>query len=230
MNFKILTTGFAIIYIFMLYIFMLYLTVKHKNFKKRKLPYNFYLSTFTNIFISGMIFLFVLKYFNNKLNSKNNFPRLKNIIFYFFIIDTLYYWYHRTIHRIPFLKKYVHLEHHQKEHLLPIDILHSTITESIMNLSLTNIIPLFFLDINISEYLFIILINFSHSLYIHYDCKKRFIPLFITSKYHKFHHKFGKGNYSGFFTFWDDYMGTRIKRPKKDKKEKKDKTSSSFLN
>jgi sterol desaturase/sphingolipid hydroxylase (fatty acid hydroxylase superfamily) len=222
MNFEILTTGFAIVII---YIFMLYLTVKHKNFKKRKLSYNFYLSTFTNIFISGMIFLFVLKYFNNKLNSKNNFPRLKNIIFYFFIIDTLYYWYHRTIHRIPFLKKYVHVEHHQKEHLLPIDLLHSTITEGIINTCITNFIPLFFIDVNLVEYIFsTFLIAGAHGTYVHSDCKKKFIiPLFITSKYHKFHHKFGKGNYSVFFPFWDDYMGTRIKQPKTSPKKKKEK-------
>ena len=51
-----------------------------------------------------------------------------------------------------------------------------------------------------------------HSIYLHSDISDEFIlPMFINAKYHTLHHTLGQGNYSIFFSFWDDYMGTRLK-------------------
>ena len=108
----------VIIFILILIIYKLFYFVKiHKNFKKRNLDTNYYLNIIINFIISSVIVIVIL--FLNNIFLKNNMPSLTKIILYLIVVDTLYYWYHRIVHRIPILKQFLHITHHNNFNLLP---------------------------------------------------------------------------------------------------------------
>jgi cytochrome b involved in lipid metabolism len=93
---------------------------------------------------------------------------------------------------------------------MPLDAYHNDIFEVIIVSLLTCMLPLLFKE-SMFEYFFIIAILYLHSTYLHSEVKSNFIiPFFNNTVFHNLHHKIGKGNYSIFFTFWDDYMKTRL--------------------
>jgi cytochrome b involved in lipid metabolism len=105
----------------------------------------------------------------------------------------------------------MHSTHHKVVKLVPLDTFFLDLPDHIYYVILTLGLPLLFIE-NFIEYGILVSISLLHSVYLHSDISDEFIlPLFINSKYHTLHHTFGKGNYSIFFSFWDDYMGTRLK-------------------
>ena len=204
---------FVIISVIVIYITFLSLTKIHKNHNKLKLKMEYYIKCLFNIAIS-VGFYTCLIYFK-QIYKDIHFPSISNIILYLLLTDTFYYWTHRAIHRIPFLKQWFHLTHHEAVHLVPMDIFYTDITENVIYLCIVGFIPLFFIPVNMIDYLIINMVVIYHASYTHYEKKTNFIlPLFIDSNYHKRHHQIGKGNYSVLFPIWDDYMGTRIKHKK----------------
>ena len=186
------------------------LTKKHKNFKKRKLDNSYYTITIMNLIISSILIGIMA---TNHNFSKHLSPKLQNIVFYFIIADTIYYWTHRTIHKNPTLKQFFHFTHHEAIDLIPMDIFYTDYKENILYSLIIYIFPLLFIHMNFIEYVMILIISFYHSYYTHSDIKNKFIlPLFIDSKYHKKHHTIGRGNYSIFFNIWDQYMDSKIKK------------------
>lgn len=191
------------------------ITINHKNFKKRNLNDEYYIKTYINLIISIIIFMIVLKFHTFRTYW---IPKIANILIYFIITDTIYYWVHRLIHRTPFLKKTIHSTHHEAIKLLPLDIFYTDYKDNIIYALLLSCLPLLFINISIIEYIIVSVIFFIHSIYTHFETKNSFwIPLFIDSKHHKYHHQIGGGNYSVFLSIWDDYMKTKIK-PKVSKK------------
>jgi len=189
------------------------LTKKHRNYKKRKLDYSYYTNVVINLLISLGLFALISC---NYVFSSHLIPKLQNIIFYFITTDALYYWIHRIIHRTPALKKFFHYTHHEAFHLVPTDVYYISHQEHILYLMIIFTFPLLFMHPNFMEYIVILLISLWHACYTHSEIKDNFpIPLFINSKYHKTHHRIGGGNYSIFFNIWDEYMGTKIPKPKK---------------
>lgn len=195
------------------------LTKKHKNIKKRQLDkYNYYNIIIINLLVTTIL---IGGFSSNYIFSTHSIPKLQNIIFYFLITDTLYYWIHRILHRIPILKKLFHLEHHEAINVLPLDIYYTEYTENILYVLITHAAPLLFIHLNLIEYLIILFILTYHLYYTHADIKDIFIlPLFISSNYHKKHHIIGGGNYSFVLNIWDEYMGTKIKSKSKNKSKK----------
>ena len=194
--------------LFFIYGILYYLTINHKNYKKRKLSTSYYCNTIINILIVYIIILFFLNFYTF---SNNILPNFKNILFCFIITDTIYYWVHKIIHRTPFLKQLLHLTHHAPHKIVPFDIFNINHSEHILYVCLQHL-PFLFIPVNRIEYCIVVTISFIHATYIHSESKHNFfIPLFINSKYHKNHHRIGGGNYSIYFSMWDDYMNTKIK-------------------
>ena len=194
-----------------IFIILFYLTNKHKNYEKRKLDKDYYVNNIINIFLVCTLYAVI---FINVKNIYSNIetPNIITIIAYLLIVDTFIYWVHRLIHRTPFLKQALHATHHNAYDLVPLDIFYTDFTENILYSFIAGYIPLLFINVNLIEYIAVIILIFYHSLYTHSESEERFIiPYFIDSTYHKYHHQIGKGNYSVYFSFWDDYMGTRIK-------------------
>ena len=181
----------------------------YKNFNDRLKDSTYIKTVAINFILSICIFIPVI-YYGNFVNSLS-IPMLKNIIIVLLATDTLYYWIHSTSHYIPIIKKLMHSTHHTLAGLLPLDTFYLDFIDHTIYVILTLYLPLLFIN-NYIEYSIVILISLIHSTYLHSDTSLPFIlPMFIDSKFHTLHHSIGMGNYSIFFPFWDDYMGTRIK-------------------
>ena len=203
---------------------LVYITIAHKNYTKRNLDTAYYKTVVINYAIISFLSLALIKYKGFFANRR--LPDLKLIVFYFLVIDTIYYWVHRLSHRIPFIKQAMHNTHHDINNLLPIDFLHVSIIEYLLYIVTTNLLPLFFFNVSMVEYLLIVTTTLVHQIYTHSEVNRQFIfPGFIDSKYHKYHHKIGGGNYSVFFPIWDNYMKTRI-IPRKNKNKIKNMTTN----
>ena len=140
---------------------------------------------------------------------------------YWLVADTMYYWFHRLSHRIPWIKSSTHHVHHDAFHLVPLDVLFVHPLEHIMNHMVINVFPLLLAPVSGTEYLVAVVALFLHSIYLHWDtglpCP---VPLFVSSDYHRRHHQVGRGNYS-FLTVWDDAMGTHLPKTDSNKKAEK---------
>jgi len=187
----------------------IYSSSLYPQFKERIRDTGYLTTILINFAVSIGIFLLVL-YFTS-IGTKAGFPSIQNIIIAFLAIDALYYWIHRTSHAVPIIKQWMHSTHHTITDIMPLDSFYlDSLDHSIYSI-LTLLCPLLFVT-NITEYTIYILISAIHSIYLHSDTSRSFpLPFFIDAKFHTLHHTVGKGNYSIYFPFWDDYMETRIK-------------------
>jgi sterol desaturase/sphingolipid hydroxylase (fatty acid hydroxylase superfamily) len=219
---------------FLIYIVIFCIIVKlnsyHKNHYKCDLVY------YNNIFINYS-FIFIITIFAINYISDYECSILINplkIIIYFLIVDSFLYWYHRSIHRQPFLKKYIHETHHNNYHMVPLDAITVSFLEILCNFLFIFLIPTYLTQINLFESIIIYGIIVSHISYIHMDVNYNyFFNFFINSKYHAKHHKIGGGNYGQFFYIWDYLMNTIINCDKKlsrKKSKKKIKNKSNDKN
>ena len=223
----LVVVGFLIV----LYGIILYSTTQHNNFKERELAYDYYLQTAVNFTITILLAVFLLVFQERLFVPFESFD-IKRVIFFFLVIDAIYYWVHRTTHRVPSLRRLFHAMHHDAVQLVPLDFLHVTTLEYVMYILFTNLLPLIFLPMNIAEYGFVFLTVLAHAIYCHSDVDSSFVfPLFIDSAYHQQHHQKSRGNYSVFFPIWDDFMKTRFvpvrsNETKENEPAKKDETRS----
>lgn len=205
---------FAIIIIALAFFgYLIYISYEHPNFKKRSLSEEYYRTVITNYLLSflvaGLIY-FAATYFNSATLSNYGLPQLKNIVWSFLLIDTIYYWIHRYSHFIPFINTF-HSIHHTVTELIPLDNFFLDTVDYLIYISLILSVPLL-LNVGLLDYSIVIITSLIHSIYLHSDSKEDFfIPAFINSKYHSLHHMVSKGNYSIYFHMWDEYMGTRIR-------------------
>lgn len=199
-----------------LFFFLIYKTRHHKNYGKRELDDEYMEVILRNLIFILMSMAFFLSYCSGFLFQKGWLPNIQKIIFYLFIIDTLDYWTHRIIHRTPILKEIIHLKHHDAIDLIPLDAFYQSLYDYVIYVFYIIFLPIL-MGINIPEAIIIYSIALSHSIYIHSEEEyEYFLPGFVNATFHKHHHQIGRGNYSIFFSTWDDYMKTRIPSPKLD--------------
>lgn len=199
------------------FLYLIYITKNHKNYEKRNLDNDYMILFFQNFLIIN-IFAVIFISFNDIFFQSGYIPSIQKIIFYLLITDTIYYWTHRIIHRVPILKQFFHETHHKAFDLLPIDIFYENTTEFLLYLFYGTLLPII-LGVNITEALILFGIATAHPIYLHSEKENNFLPGFIDSTFHKHHHQIGKGNYALYFDIWDNYMKTRIPPPNSKPKE-----------
>ena len=195
-------------------------SISSDSFRNRKNPDNYLSNVTVNIGYSLVLLVIISKFYSYKKESVK-FNVLK-VIGLLIVFDALFYWSHIIMHRVPWLKKRLHETHHKNIDLVPLDFLYEGILSVLVNSCLYFVLPCLTLTfIETVAYLAIIII---HLAYTHSDTSLEFpIPLFINARYHSLHHTIGGGNYGLLFSFWDDYMNTRIKDPTKHKMKRKKK-------
>jgi len=215
----------TLVYIF-IYVTLFCIIVKLNSYHKNhnKCDFSYYKDIYINY---SVLFVLTLLVINNNYASDYKYSCSVNlfiIIIYFLIADSLTYWYHRTVHRQPILKKYVHSTHHDNYQMVPLDALNASYLEILCDFLMVFLIPTFILQPNFVESIIIYGIVVSHIAYKHMDEEYGyFIPYFINANYHTKHHEIGGGNYGQFFIMWDFLMNTLIlKREKKEIRENKE--------
>jgi sterol desaturase/sphingolipid hydroxylase (fatty acid hydroxylase superfamily) len=203
------------------FLLLVSLTKEHKNFEKREIDDFYVLTVCVNLIMMFFIVLLVFN-FRSIFYAEGYIPRLSLLVFCFLAIDTLHYWMHRTCHRIPPLKKLMHMTHHEAVNLVPSDIFYMTMLDCLVYALILIIFPILF-GVNIVEAFIVLSIALSHAIYIHSEEEAQFfLPGFISSSYHRDHHQIGRGNYAIFFSLWDTYMNTEIQTPRRVSLNKKE--------
>lgn len=201
-----------IIIILIGYLFTVLISVNNKNYIKKTNINSNYFRIITCNYIFAMIYLFLFIYFFKNIifnNSDTNILlEIGKSILYLLIIDFLFYWYHRTVHRNKILKKNFHDLHHEY-YSIPSDSLYISVCELFTTITLI-FVPSLFLNIRLETFIIILSLYYIHQLYIHSESTLD-ISILISSKFHEDHHKIGGGNYSVVFPFLDSLLNTQCK-------------------
>ena len=127
-----------------------------------------------------------------------------NIFIGIFIIDTMEYFYHYFLHRIPFLYNNAHNGHHKPTPMAP----GTSFTNYDSEIAMTSPFILFayvFSPLSFEEYIIVTALSFAATVSDHTVTSKK--------KYHYIHHHVNKNKnfQQPFFTFWDHIFGTYYK-------------------
>lgn len=137
-----------------------------------------------------------------------------SLVLYFVLIDTWFYWIHRGMHSVSWLKKY-HTAHHNSYNINPFTSYSFHIVEAILIM-----LPYAFFILVIPFHPSVLLVGgflgILNNGYIHlgYDIpmkwRDKFPPLkiFYSSTQHSIHHHEYNHNFATYFTFWDKVMKT----------------------
>jgi sterol desaturase/sphingolipid hydroxylase (fatty acid hydroxylase superfamily) len=171
-----------------------------------------------SVILEGILFYFILKWLNTSFQETTFLAVIVLFAFFMFIIEPLYYLYHRLLHT-KFLYKHHHIHHHQAIVPNPLSAFYFTLTE---RLSYT---ALFALPLVALSYLGLLSVTIMIVYAILFDSvnalghtnvklfperyKKSVWHLFFYSPdFHADHHKYFRTNYSLFMPLWDKLFGT----------------------
>lgn len=126
-----------------------------------------------------------------------------------FVLDTVQYWGHRSLHSIPLLYKHVHRTHHKFPIPIPWAALYNSFYESIMLDMSSFAIAQWVAGLSSGES---VLLGILATLKTVSDHGCYSVPfLSNNAEFHRAHHLRLRGNFEQpFFTVWDDLMGTRL--------------------
>jgi sterol desaturase/sphingolipid hydroxylase (fatty acid hydroxylase superfamily) len=189
------------------FLVIIYISSFYKNYEERINDVSYMIIVIRN-HIVWIVMLLQVIYFGH-LHS--GFPKIQNIIIALLASDTVYFFAHYITHIIPSIKRLIHDKHHMIIDLLPLDSFYLDFIDTIIYGIVFFYIPLPFVE-NSVEYGIAVAIIILHSLYLHSNIDSEFIiPFFASANVHNLHHSYGTGNFSLFFTHWDNYMGTSVK-------------------
>ena len=209
----------------------------------------YFLANLARIAINSCIFLVILTLVWPLFTMFNtihtgDFPAwyivIAQLTFFIFLDDFLYYWLHRAMHT-RWLLVNVHSVHHRIKNTCALDGNYFHWFEFLATGSLALVAPLILGAHLYVLWIWIIIRQFEaadgHCGYdLPYNPVK-LIPLYHGAVYHDFHHARFKGNYSGFLSYLDGFMGntyipqylTYIKEKRNEKIESKNKRQEKDL-
>lgn len=162
----------------------------------------------------GAVFAFNLYLFNhfNVLNLSKILPSWAVWLSAFFLIDFVYYWYHRASHRVRFLWA-VHMNHHSSEEMNFLVAFRQAWFGPITKIPFFAFLPIFFLDPTITIVAGAIATLFGVLGHTQLVGKLGFLErIFITPSHHRVHHganpEYIDKNYGNLFIIWDKLFGT----------------------
>jgi sterol desaturase/sphingolipid hydroxylase (fatty acid hydroxylase superfamily) len=215
--------------------FFLFLTMSVLNvglailFRSRKIqPKGFKWKTYRNEFVFGFLNVLLSGVFIGGLTAflaSHGWAKVDNsqapwwmiageLVLYFFVFDTWFYWFHRLMHKEP-IYTWVHKIHHKSTSPNLATTFSVSPLESLVN---GGFVPIFtgLVTVHSQSVFLMTAIAGGMGLYVH--CGYEFMPRwwnrswatkwFITTTFHDQHHKYFNWNFGGFTTIWDRVCGT----------------------
>lgn len=128
--------------------------------------------------------------------------------------DFLFYFSHRTLHH-PKIYKIVHKMHHENYNTININCIYAHPLEFVFGNMLPMFAGFFILGPNIHYVSYFVWVTYrlveTHEAHGGYELPISVFkanPFGPDANYHNFHHLKNIGNYSSFFTLWDDFFKT----------------------
>lgn len=214
----------SIILILLAPVFVIFLLIEFIYYYKKKLNIYNLKDTFANFSLSFMfqvsdiIFTIIIVktvytwVYQHGMHLFSQ-PIWYNIFILFIGQDFLYYWFHRTAHRVRFIWS-SHVTHHSSTNLNFSTAFRQSMTYPISGMWLFWI-PLAYIGFTPDEVLLIVGLNLGFQFFVHTQLvnKLGFIEkIFNTPSHHRVHHgknpKYIDKNYAGVFIIWDKIFGT----------------------
>lgn len=146
---------------------------------------------------------------------------IASIFIFIIVIDAWFYWSHRLLHKVRFLKK-SHDVHHRSYNITPLSSYSFDIVEAIINVIpfwiLTTLLPWHAMALQTVTLVWIFYLGYLHLGYdfaYSYRTENPILRWFNTSTHHAIHHQRNDGNFGLYFTFWDRLMKTEIMKENK---------------
>lgn len=169
--------------------------------------------------INGSLVGFGVLHYSQFYTDINQYPLgwfFLSIVLMLLLHDSFFYWSHRLMHTQR-LFLVAHRLHHLSIYPTAFTAYSFNTLEIIIEASLV-ISMLFILPIHPLAFLIFQTFSIAYNVYGH--CGREFYPASITNHWlgkwlntstlHAHHHRYGRGNYSLYFTFWDRLMGTLV--------------------
>lgn len=142
---------------------------------------------------------------------------IAQILFLVFLDDAYFYFFHRALHRKPYLYKKFHQIHHRAVAPFALEYIYVHPLEWIIRAAAipVGVGVIYFVNGSVSVHAFwafALWFNF-HEIDIHTGFRPflaRFVPFLATTEHHDRHHEKKQGNYGSTFTIWDRLLGTTI--------------------
>ena len=140
-----------------------------------------------------------------------------HIVVFMIVEDTLFYWAHRMLHH-KLIYKYIHKQHHEYKQPIGVASEYAHWVEFIFS----NAIPFTVGPQLLHSHCYTFFIWYiwrigetidGHSGYEFPWVPYRLLPFSGSATFHDYHHSRNVGNYSSFFTYWDQIMGTNQTYP-----------------
>ena len=180
--------------------------------KDRKITNKQWINTTFNILLFLLLSWFTLDFLKDRFAfNKDILSILFSLGIILFSMDTWFYWWHRSLHRIPFLKKHIHDIHHESFDPLPVEYIYTHPIEAIVG-AIPLGFPFFFMKVNMFGFLLAIILRQLHEVEIHTSEEEnsKFIILNPPKNHYLHHKKGGGGNYASMLPFWDSIMNTSL--------------------
>lgn len=133
------------------------------------------------------------------------------------IHDTYFYWTHFLMHRSSFLYQF-HKEHHSAHETTPLDVYAFHPIEAIIHFIFFLMYPLIIpTSLSTMQFMFIWMLVCNSAGHLSYEFYPSFlydfpiIKKFNAATHHLMHHKFYNSNFSLYYNWWDQIMGTNHK-------------------
>lgn len=196
--------------------------VSLQKYKIQKKPFQvkkYFLPNLARIAINSCIFLLIMTLVWPLFSMVNTIHEgempvwyivIAQLVFFVFLDDFLYYWMHRAMHH-PWLLRHVHVVHHRIKNTCALDGNYFHWFEFLATGSLALVAPLLIGAHLYVLWIWIILRQFEaadgHCGYNFPYNPVKLIPFYHGAVYHDFHHARFKGNYAGFLSYLDRFMG-----------------------
>lgn len=132
------------------------------------------------------------------------------------VIDTWFYWAHRLMHSMPYLKK-VHQVHHNSYNITPVSAYSFHIVESLIVTTPWLIMlvaipwhPVALLIFSVGGLLYNGYLHLGFDFFYIQRSQHPLLKWLYSATHHSIHHQIYDGNYAVYFSFWDKLMGTEI--------------------
>ncbi|MFI4957053.1 MAG: sterol desaturase family protein [Gammaproteobacteria bacterium] len=170
------------------------------------------------ILIEAVLLVILLKFSIIHFNATSLWGVVVLLLSFMFIVEPIYYFYHRLLHT-KFLYKRFHIHHHRAIVPTPISAFYFTLTER-LSYTVLFVLPLFLLSaLNLLSIPLLVIFTLSFDIInalghtntqlFSENYKKSIWHLFFYSPdFHGDHHKYFRTNYSLFMPLWDKLFKT----------------------
>ena len=196
---------------------ILKLTMKNFTFNSKRWISNLSIGIgerFTDLFFAPYVYLF-FQFLYNHYRFFTIPINWWSLILLLIVTDFIWYWYHRSSHRVNIFWA-AHIVHHQSSDYNLTVAARITLLQTFIRTAFYSILPI--LGFSANEIFAILLIHGIYSFFTHTQIGKKLHFLesvFITPSLHGVHHasntEYIDKNYGDIFVFWDKLFGTFVK-------------------